>query len=167
MDPFLDLPAFQLLWDGPPLTPRQRAQVTLWLGVASNWIYRNGPKGELLPKTDSDAQFVVYDVVSNAVRYQKYSKLSTFNRTTAHRIDSGTFGNPMQALDFTDNHKMHLGIPLSSVPMDSFERDDFGTFGLGHEGGYGGFGLPTHYLDREVDYWRHPRGNICGSNGDG
>jgi hypothetical protein len=129
--PFLSLPDFQGLWDGAPLTARQKTIATLMLTVASNWIYRNGPKGFDLPATDADARFVVWDVVSSAIRYQKYSRMSSFNRTTAHRIDSGTFADVMKALDFTDNHKMHLGIPLAAEPLVSCEPDDFGTHGLG------------------------------------
>ena len=44
MNPFLDLSGFTALWDGPPLTTRQNAIVTLLLNVASQWIYNNGPQ---------------------------------------------------------------------------------------------------------------------------
>jgi hypothetical protein len=162
VDPFLDLAAFQALWDGPPLTPKQRAQVTLWVQVASEWIYRNGPQGNALAVDDATAQFVVYDVVSNAVRYQRYSKLSTFNKTTAHRIDSGTFSDPMTALEFTDNHKSMLQIPARSVPMSSFRADDFGTPGLGFGGSFDGYGNPGYVGgDRGGDIWP-PSGNVGG-----
>lgn len=125
MDSFLDLAGFQSLWDGPPLTPRQQAIVSLLVQVASKWIYDNGPQGANLPADDPTAQFVVYDVVSNAVRYQKYSKLSNFSRITAHRSEGGSFANPMTALEFTDNHKQLLGIPLRAVPMTSCAPNDF------------------------------------------
>ncbi|BBZ09865.1 MULTISPECIES: hypothetical protein [Mycobacterium] len=123
--PFLNLAGFTALWDGPPLTAQQQAIVGLLLQVASQWIYNNGPQGSALPVTDPTAQFVVWDVVSNAVRYQKYSKLSTFSRTTGHRMEGGSFDDPMKALEFTDNHKMLLGIPLRSVPMTSCQPNDF------------------------------------------
>lgn len=142
MTPFLSLQDFQGLWDGAPLTARQKTIATLMLKVASQWIYDNGPQGDALPVDDPTAQFVVWDVVSSAIRYQKYSRMSSFNRTTAHRIDSGTFADVMKALDFTDNHKMHLGIPLAAQPLDSCEPDDFGTYGLGpdRQGWRGFFG---------------------------
>jgi hypothetical protein len=125
MTPFLNLAGFQALWDGPPLNSRQRAMVTLLVQVASQWIYDNGPSGANLPSSDPTAQFVVYDVVSNAVRYQKYSKLSTFSKGTGHRVEGGSFSNPMTALDFTDTHKQLLQIPLRSVPMTSCRSNDF------------------------------------------
>lgn len=125
MTPFLDLAGFQNLWDGPPLTGTQKNIVSLLVQVASQWIYANGPAGTNLPADDPTAQFVVYDVVSNAVRYQRYSKLSNYSRITAHRSEGGSFANPMEALEFTDTHKQLLGIPLRAVPMGSFYYDDF------------------------------------------
>lgn len=122
MDPFLDLAAFQGLWDGPPLTAQQKNIVTLLLGVASKWIYNHSPG---IAQDDASAKFVVYDVVSTAVRYQKYSKLSTFNKVTGHRVDGGTFTDPMKALEFTDTHKQLLGIPLTATAVSQFFDDDF------------------------------------------
>ncbi|WP_260742111.1 hypothetical protein [Mycobacterium sp. SMC-2] len=125
MSPFLDLSGFTALWDGPPLTVQQNAIVTLLLNVASQWIYNNGPQGNALPPNDATAQFVVWDVVSSAVRYQRYSKLASFSRTTGHRMDGGSFTDPMKALEFTDNHKLLLGIPLRALPMSSCRPNDF------------------------------------------
>ena len=125
MPPFLDLAGFQNLWDGPPLTGTQKNVVGLLVQVASQWIYANGPSGANLSATDPTAQFVVYDVVSNAVRYQKYSKLSNYSRITGHRSEGGTFASPMTALEFTDTHKQLLGIPLRAVPMTSCAVNDF------------------------------------------
>lgn len=125
MNPFLDLAGFQNLWDGAPLTTQQEMIVSLLVQVASQWIYANGPQGTNLPQTDPTAQFVVYDVVSNAVRYQRYSKLSNFSRTTGHRMEGGSFASPMTALEFTDTHKQLLGIPLRALPMTSCQPDDF------------------------------------------
>lgn len=140
MDPFLDLSGFQALWDGPPLTTQQQAIVTLLLKVASQWIYANGPQGQNLPQSDPTAQFVVWDVVSSAVRYQRYSKLASFSRTTGHRMDGGSFADPMNALEFTDNHKLLLGIPLRAVPMGSFRCNDFDADDQAQ-------GWPTSYSD--------------------
>lgn len=125
MTPFLTLQGFEELWDGPPLTAQQSAVVTMLLNVASAWIYANGPSGNALPSTDPTAQFVVWDIVSGAVRFQKYSRLKQFTRTTGHRIEGGMFDDPMKALDFTDNHKMLLGIPLAGVPMSSCRVNDW------------------------------------------
>jgi hypothetical protein len=127
VNPFLDLTGFTALWDGPPLTPAQQAIVNLMLKVASQWIYDNGPQGANLPSDDPTAQFVVWDVVSNAVRYQKYSKLASYSKTTGHRIDGGTFSDPMKALEFSDVHKQMLQIPLEALPMAACPRNDFYT----------------------------------------
>lgn len=152
MEPFLNLAGFQALWDGPPLTTQQQAITTLLLGVASNWIYNNGPQGQSLPQTDPTAQFVVWDVVSSAVRYQRYSKLASFSRTTGHRMDGGSFTDPMKALEFTDNHKLLLGIPLRALPMTSCQRDDF--YANDEDAGW-----PTRYSDSfqnaGYDYWEY------------
>lgn len=125
MTPFLDLPGFTALWDGAPLTAQQQTIVNMLLQVASGWIYANGPQGTALSPEDPTAQFVVWDVVSSAVRYQRYSKLASYSRTTGHRMDGGSFTDPMRALEFTDNHKLLLGIPLRALPMGNFPRDDF------------------------------------------
>lgn len=120
--PFLTLSGFEELWDGPTLTATQQAMVTLLLGVASNWIYNQ------LPATSPDnptAQFVVYDVVSNTLRYQKYGKLSQYSRTVGHRSESGAFDDPMKALEFTPVHKQLLGISQSTPPMSSCVPNDF------------------------------------------
>ena len=125
MVPFLNLEGFNQLWDGPPLTTQQQAIVTLLLQVASQWIYANGPQGNNLPANDPTAQFVTWDVVSNAVRYQKYSKLSNFSRAVGHRVEGGSFDNPMTALEFTDTHKQLLQIPLRATPLAGCPHNDF------------------------------------------
>jgi hypothetical protein len=123
--PFLTLAAFTAMWDGAPLTTQQNAITTLALQVTSFWIYRNGPQGSNLPADNPSAQFVVWDVVSNAVRYQKFSKLSSYSKITAHRQDAGTFADVMKALEFTDVHKQLLDIPLEALPMSSCRPNDF------------------------------------------
>lgn len=125
MTPFLDLTGFQDLWDGPPLTTQQQALTGLLLSVASNWIYENGPAGPNLSPTDPAAQLVTYEVVANTLRFQKYGPLKDFSSTTAHRTESGSLDNPATALDFTDRHKVLLGIPVSALPMSSCVPDDF------------------------------------------
>jgi hypothetical protein len=125
LTPFLNLQQFLALWDGPPLTTHQENIVNLLAEVASNWIYNNGPQGNALPSTDPTARFVTYDVVQNAVRYQKYSKLSNFSRAVGHRVEGGSFDNPMQALDFTDTHYQLLQIPLRALPLAGCPRNDF------------------------------------------
>ncbi|GFG74697.1 hypothetical protein [Mycobacterium botniense] len=152
MIPFLNLQEFLALWDGPPLTAQQQAIVHLLLQVASQWIYANGPQGAGLPSTDPTAQFVVWDVVSSAVRYQRYSKLSQFSRTVGHRIEGGSFTDPMKALQFTDNHKMLLGIPLEALPMSSCRPNDF--YAADQEQGW-----PTQWSDQfgnlGWDWWEY------------
>jgi hypothetical protein len=150
MEPFLTLEGFQALFDGAPLTTNQQAIVTLLLQVASNWIYNNGPLGANLPSTDPTAQFVVYDVVSNAVRYQKYSKLSNFTRMTGHRSEAGSFSDPMKALEFTNVHKQLLQIPLEAIPLTSCFPNDFDAMDLAQ-------GWPTRWSSQfgnlGWDFW--------------
>lgn len=119
---FLTLSQFTAMWDGAPLTIQQQTMVTLLLQVASGWVLAQSPGR---PLSDPAAQFVVYDVVSNAARYQKYGKLAHFSKTTGHRTDAGGFDSPMKALEFTDTHKQLLGLPLSAVPMTSCTYGDF------------------------------------------
>lgn len=152
MNPFLNLSGFTALWDGPPLTAQQQAIVTLLLNVASQWIYTNGPQGNALPQDDATAQFVVWDVVSSAVRYQRYSKLASFSRTTGHRMDGGSFADPMKALEFTDNHKLLLGIPLRALPMSSCRPNDWDAHDWAQ-------GWPTDWSNsfenQGWDYWAY------------
>jgi hypothetical protein len=150
MTPFLDLSGFQGLFDGPQLTPNQQNIVTLLLNVASQWIYNNGPQGANLSPTDPTAQFVVYDVVSNAVRYQKYSKLNSFSRMTAHRQEGGSFADVMKALEFTNVHKQLLQIPLEALPMTSCRPNDFFADDLnqGWETGWS-----AQFGDQGWDFW--------------
>lgn len=119
---FLTLAQFTAMWDGAPLSVQQQAMVSLLLQVASGWVLNQSPGR---PLTDPAAQFVVYDVVSNAARYQKYGKLATFSKTTGHRTDAGSFDSPMKALEFTDTHKQLLGLPLAAAPMSSCVPNDF------------------------------------------
>jgi hypothetical protein len=150
LPPFLTLTTFTNMWDGPPLTPVQNNIVTLALQVASNWIYRNGPLGANLPPSNPEAQFVVWDVVSSAVRYQKFSKLSSWSKMTAHRSDAGTFADIMRALEFSDVHKQLLQIPLVAVPLSSCRPNDFDADDLNQ-------GWPTRFSDQfgnqGWDFW--------------
>jgi hypothetical protein len=141
MTPFLTLDGFIALFDGPTLTPNQQNIATLLINVASQWIYNNGPQGANLSPTDPTAQFVVYDVVSNAVRYQKYSKLNNFQRMTGHRSEGGSFADVMKALEFTNVHKQLLQIPLEALPMSSCRPNDFDADDLNQ-------GWPTRFSDR-------------------
>jgi hypothetical protein len=152
MTPFLNLSGFTALWDGAPLTPQQNQIVTLLLNVASQWIYNNGPQGQALSSTDPTAQFVVWDVVSSAVRYQKYSKMSNFSEITGHRSRGGAFDDPMKALEFTAVHRQLLGIPLEAVPMTSCRPNDFDAEDQDQ-------GWPTQWSDRfgnlGWDWWEY------------
>lgn len=144
VQPFLDISGFLALWDGPPLTAQRRAMATLLLTVASSWIYDHKPG---IDSEDPAAKFVVYDVVSNAVRYQRYGKLQTYSKTAGHRMDAGSFAEPMKALEFTDTHKQLLGIPLEAEPMSSCVPNDFDADDL-HAGWptpWSGVGTPWTY----------------------
>jgi len=154
MNPFLTLTQFQAIWDGPPLTTPQQGIVTLLLQVASNWIYQRRPDLATGPQppTDPTAQLVTFEVVSNCVRYAKFAPLGSFHRATGHRIEAGTLTNPTTALDFTDRHKVMLGIPLRALPMTSCVCNDFNADDQDQ-------GWPTQWSDRfgnlGWDYWQY------------
>lgn len=120
--PFLDLPAFQLLWDGAPLNDAQQKVAELLLTVASKWIYANKSG---IGSDDSAGKLVTFEVTANALRYGKYAPLKEWSRTTMHKMDSGTLDDPSSALDFTDRHKVLLGIPVVSEPLATFRVNDF------------------------------------------
>jgi hypothetical protein len=122
VDPFLNIATFQTLWDGAPLNDAQQKVAALLLTVASNWIYGQKPG---IGSTDTAAQLVVFEVVSNSLRYGKYAPLKEWSRTTMHKMDSGTLADPESALDFTDRHKTLLGISPRSAPLASFAINDF------------------------------------------
>ncbi|SIC56399.1 Uncharacterised protein [Mycobacteroides abscessus subsp. abscessus] len=96
--------------------------MSLGLQMASKWIYdrRDG-----IASNDPTAQWVVFQVVSNWLRYGKYGPLSEFSKTTGHRIDSGKLAVDDVARFFTDEYKMMLGIPLRALPMTSCTPGDF------------------------------------------
>lgn len=98
-------------------------QLTEWLiQVASDWIRNYKP-------TISDgsvaAKLVVVEVVSNALRYNKYGPLSSFTEQTSHSMLSGTFTDAAKLLDFTDRHREMLGIPIQAPPQYSFPVRDY------------------------------------------
>ncbi|MEU9805029.1 hypothetical protein [Mycobacterium sp. NPDC050853] len=96
--------------------------VPLLLQVAANWIVTNTPG----TPDDSAAKYVTYEVVSNSLTFGKYRGLASFHNMTGHRVQSGTFiKNPATALDFTDEHRQLLGIPMRAGPASSFFVDDF------------------------------------------
>jgi hypothetical protein len=121
MPPFLTSSGFIAMWDGPTLTAQQQNQLTLLLQVASNWVYArvNG-----ISSTDPTAQLVIFGVISNFLRYSKYSPLSNYHKAVGHRIEAGTLAADVTRF-FTDDDKLLLGIPLKSLPMSSCVPNDF------------------------------------------
>jgi hypothetical protein len=109
------------MWDGPTLTPQQQAQLSLLLQVASNWVYQ---RVSGIASNDPTAQAVIFGVISNFLRYAKYSPLSSFHKAVGHRMESGSLAADVTRF-FTDDDKMLLGIPLKSLPMSSCAPGDF------------------------------------------
>lgn len=109
------------MWDGPALTSQQQAQLNLLLQVASNWIYARKPG---IDPADPAAQLVLFGVISNFLRYSKYSPLSNYHKAVGHRIEAGTLAADVTRF-FTDDDKVLLGIALKSPPMTSCAPDDF------------------------------------------
>lgn len=118
--PFVDVDEFSETFR--TLKPSEQ-QLTEWLlQIASDWI-RQHKQGV----TDDDvaAKLVVTEVVSNALRYNKYGPLSSFTEQTSHSTMSGTFTDAAKILDFTDRHREILGIPIQSPPQYSFTPNDY------------------------------------------
>ena len=117
---------FVAVWDFAdsfrPLKPSEQQLAEWLLQVASDWIRDKKPT---IPDDNIAAQLVVTEVVSNALRYNKYSPFSTFNEQTSHSTMSGTFSHDSAGLDFTDRHRDMLGIPLKSPPKYSFTANDY------------------------------------------
>lgn len=99
-------------------------QVAEWLlETASDWIREHKPS---TPDGSVAAKLVVTEVVSTALRYNKYGPLTSFTEQTSHATMSGTFaGEAGNMLDFTDRHRKLLGIPVVAAPQYSFPANDY------------------------------------------
>lgn len=98
-------------------------QVAEWLlQVASDWIRDHKPD---TPAGSIAAKLVVTEVVTAALRYNKYGPLLSFTEQTSHSVMSGTFAEAGGFLEFTDRHKELLGIPKQSAPQYSFPANDY------------------------------------------
>lgn len=98
-------------------------QLAEWLlEVASDWIREHKPG---ISEGSVAAKLVVTEVVSTALRYNKYGPLSSFTEQTSHSVMSGTFTEAAKLLDFTDRHRELLGIPIMSPPQYSFPANDY------------------------------------------
>jgi hypothetical protein len=105
-----------------PLKPSEQQLAEWLLEVASDWIRDKKPT---ISNDSVAAKLVVTEVVSNALRYNKYSPFSTFNEQTSHSSMSGTFSHESAGLDFTDRHRDMLGISVQSPPKYSFPAYDY------------------------------------------
>lgn len=118
--PFIDIDDFSESFRS--LKPSEQ-QLTEWLlQVASDWIRYHKPG---IADDSVAAKLVVTEVVSNALRYNKYGPLSSFTEQTSHSSMSGTFTEAAKILDFTDRHREMLGIPIQSPPQYSFPAQDY------------------------------------------
>lgn len=119
--PFIDIDDFQAAFR--TLKPAEE-QIAEWLlQVASDWIREHKPG---IADDSVPAKLVVTEVVSTALRYNKYGPLTSFTEQTSHSVMSGTFsGEAGGLLDFTDRHKKLLGIPVMSAPQYSFPANDY------------------------------------------
>lgn len=105
-----------------PLKPSEQQLAEWLLQVASDWIRDKKPT---ISNDSIAAKLVVTEVVSNAIRYNKYAPFSSFNEQTSHSTMSGTFSHDSAGLDFTDRHRDMLGIDVNSPPKYSFTAYDY------------------------------------------
>lgn len=121
-DPYLEIGPFATQF-GRALSDAETPVATRLLQVVSGWIYNHAPA----PVRQVDAEQVVFEVVRDALTYGPYERLSSFDNTTAHRTESGTFDYAASVLDdyLTDKHKRLLGIPLKAGPAYSFPVCDY------------------------------------------
>lgn len=118
--PFIDVEDFSASFRA--LKPAEE-QIAEWLiEVASDWIRQHKPG---IPDNSVAAKLVVTEVVSTALRYNKYGPLSSFTEQTSHSTMSGTFSDAASTLDFTDRHREMLGIPVMAAPQYSFPANDY------------------------------------------
>lgn len=118
--PFIDVDDFAAAFRA--LKPAEEQLAEWLLEVASDWIRQHKPD---ISTNSVPARLVVTEVVSNALRYNKYQPLSSFTEQTSHSTLSGTFSDAAQILDFTDRHRDMLGIPIKSPPQYLFPANDY------------------------------------------
>ena len=118
--PFLDVDDFA---ESFRTLKQAEIQVAEWLiQVASDWIREHKPS---ISADSVAAKLVVTEVVSNALRYNKYLPLKSFTEQTSNSVMSGVFTEAVKMLDFTDRHREMLGIPIMSPPKYSFKAFDY------------------------------------------
>ena len=118
--PFVDVDEFAESFRALKTAEQQPAD---WLlQVASDWIREHKPG---ISDDSVAAKLVVVEVVSNALRYNKYQPLRSFTEETANSSMSGVFMAEAKVLDFTDRHREMLGIPIVARPVWSFKPADY------------------------------------------
>ena len=120
-DPYLAIGPFTTQF-GRALSDAETPVATRLLQVVSDWIRDRKPDARQL-----DAEQVVFEVVRDALTLGGYERFSSFENTTAHRTERGTFDYAASVLDdfLTDKHKRLLGIPLRAAPRGHFLKCDY------------------------------------------
>lgn len=102
-------------WRPPPGT--EQADIVAKIAAASQWIRDRKPD---LADDHPQAQYVVVDVVRNALTNAKYAGHTQYSRTVGGVTRSGTLVDPGGSLVITDFHKQLLGISLATMPQYHF-----------------------------------------------
>lgn len=118
--PFVDVDEFAESFRA--LKPAEQQPAEWLLQVASDWIRQHKPG---ISDDSVAAKVVVVEVVSNALRYNKYQPLRSFTEETSNSSMSGVFMGAAKVLDFTDRHREMLGIPIMAPPAYSFKAGDY------------------------------------------
>ena len=105
-DPYLEIADFETQF-GRALSDAETPIAERLLQVVSDWIREHEPGA-----SDFAAEQVVFEVVRDALNFGGYERFSSFENTTAHRTERGTFDYANSVLDgyLTDKHRQLLGI---------------------------------------------------------
>jgi hypothetical protein len=122
-DPFLDIGAFTEEFQGT-LSPGQAATAERLLDVVSDYIRTRRPE---IADDDQAAIQVAFEIVSDAITYGPYARLSEFDNGTSKRKEAGKFSEASKLLDdlLTDKHKRMLSIARTAAPRGSFAKCDY------------------------------------------
>jgi hypothetical protein len=121
--PFLQVNEFTPMFR--PLSAAEALVAELLLQVASNWI-RDPQRRPYIADDDPAARLVVFEVVRDSLLYGKYRRFSTFTNTTGHRTEEGAWAaDALASLDFTDRHRVMLGISVRAAPVFNFPKCDY------------------------------------------
>lgn len=100
-----------------PLTAAEKVDAVSKIAAVSHWIQDRKPD---LGADNSNAKFVVVEVVRQALKNAKHAGHSSYSRTVGGVTTSGTLIDPGGSLVITDFHRELLRIPKTAAPSWNF-----------------------------------------------